>query len=146
VLDRLARRQHRAVGIGQGGFFGPDRPANAVALQVASNRGLDLHSHRSRLVTAEDVAAASLVLVMEPAHARRLRRDYGAPSHEPILLGDLDPGPGAGRVIRDPYGRAPEVFEKTFDQIDRCVSVLVDLLPSGGERRERGAHGEIGVE
>ena len=112
------------------GFIGPGRRAPPAALAAAERRGLDLSKHRSRLVTPKALRAADLVVVMSAEQARMLRR---AAKHEVhiVILGDLDPQTIATRTIIDPWGGSDEVFDASYDRIERCVGELVRLLADG---------------
>lgn len=111
------------------GFIGPGRNPPIEAQVAAEARYLDVSGHRSRLFTSEDLAADTLVVVMEPAHQERLRAALGDGPARVVLLGDLDPEPIDTRVIIDPWGRSQATFEATFDRIDRCVAALIAALP-----------------
>lgn len=109
------------------GFIGPDRSPPPEALAEARRRGLDTSGHRSRLVTGESVEEADLVLLVDPAHERRMRRELrtaanGTPT---LVLGDLDPVNVGSRRIEDPWGQGEARFEEVFDRLDRCLDVLV---------------------
>jgi protein-tyrosine-phosphatase len=130
-LARVLRDRGVETEVSQGGFFGPDRPAHATAITVARDRGIDLESHRSRMVTAAEARRAGLVIVMEWGQARRVETEFGVRTDRILILGDLDPDPVATRRIPDPYGHAPEVFRETYDRIDRCVRALVGAISAG---------------
>lgn len=121
----------------EGGFFGPDRPSPDTARSVASERGHNLESHRSRLVTLEDLQWADLIIVMESGHSRRVRRALGHDTDALLLLGDLDPEPIERRPIRDPYGGSPTEFHRAFARIERCVKALVEALRSPADGRSQ---------
>lgn len=112
------------------GFIGPGRPCPPEAIAVARARGVALESHRSRLLDGNALAAADLVLVMDRAQARRVRR--GREAVHPILLGDLDPESIDTRTIRDPVECDETVFRQVYDRIDRCVAALGAALRDGG--------------
>jgi protein-tyrosine-phosphatase len=109
------------------GFIGPGRGAPANALAAAERRGLDLSRHRSRLVTPKAIRAAGLVVVMAAEQARTIRRlaDLRA---DVIVLGDLDPEPISARTVIDPWGGSDDVFDQSYDRIERCVGELVRLI------------------
>jgi protein-tyrosine-phosphatase len=122
----------------QGGFFGPDRPANDRAREVALGRGTDLSGHRSRLFTAEEARTVDLVVVMEGQQGRRVEARLGASPARVLVLGDLDPEPIESRAIPDPYGHDVEFFIRTYDRIDRCVAELErQLAPVGPDPGRR---------
>lgn len=128
ALEAAFARHQLGIRVRQGGFFGPGRPANERAQQVARARGTELGAHASRLVTAEDARATDLVIVMEQWHAHRVIQECGAPASRTLLLGDFDPQPVPSRAIPDPYGLSVPVFTATFDRIDRCAEQLAGAI------------------
>lgn len=112
------------------GFLAADRRSPEEAVLVASRRAIQLEGHRSRTVDARMLAGADLVVAMERQHLRRLREVPDRPERPVILLGDLDPIPPDRREIQDPWGHPLEVFERSFDRIDRCLEALQALVRS----------------
>lgn len=110
------------------GFIGPDRSPPSEALAAAARRGLDLTSHRSKLLTRDLVFGATLVVVMSAQQERALCRQFGGRVPRILVLGDLDPLPIHARTIRDPWNCSAEVFDDCYDRIDRCIRALVGLL------------------
>ena len=119
------------------GFLGQGRPAPVHAITAARARGVDLASHRSRLLVPSLLHAADLILVMEGAQRNTLRHDFGVPDSRILCLGDLDPGPPNSRGITDPWDRSLEVFEEVYGRIERCVGVLASLVIDGEAVRRR---------
>ena len=58
--------------VASAGLLYDDRPASEGARAWAQRVGLDLESHRSRIIDRAGVAAADLVLGMEPRHVREV--------------------------------------------------------------------------
>lgn len=110
------------------GLFGPDRPSPELAIAAAARRGIDLASHRSRLVTVGLLDNVELLLVMDTAHRYRLRAEFGVDPRRIVLIGDLDPAKIRSRTIPDPYGQAPDVFDDCYQRIERCVGQLASRL------------------
>ena len=131
VLARLVGTESLEVQVTQGGFFGPNRPANDRGRSVAESRGIDLEAHRSRLATERDATGTDLIVVMEQWQANKMIEELGAPADRLLVLGDLDPEPVDSRAIADPYGLDIPFFERTFDRLDRCLATLVSLLRRG---------------
>ena len=52
------------------GLLGTGQPASLEAVSVMASYGLDVSRHRSRLMTADELGAASLVLAMAREHVR----------------------------------------------------------------------------
>jgi protein-tyrosine-phosphatase len=128
VLERMVRQANLPVTVTQGGFFGPDRPANDRGQSVAIGRGVDLTSHRSRLATRDDASGTDLIVVMEQWQAAKMISELGAPAERLLVLGDLDPLPVDSRTIHDPYGLPVPFFEQTYDRLDRCLTALARAI------------------
>jgi len=128
----LLRRALEPVGIRveSAGFIGPNRLAPRDAVAAAARRGVDLSDHRSRLLTADVVSAADLLVVMEPGQQRRVCERFGRWPRDVLVLGDLDPAPIEERTIRDPIEQGPDVFEASYARIECCVAALVRVLLS----------------
>ena len=103
-----------------------DRPANAKAVGVCREIGLELGAHRSRALTPELVQWADRVLVMELGHAVWIRAAVeDLPEDKVMLLGGFA---GLGDIA-DPIGSwfwGP--FRTARDEIDRCVRAYFDRL------------------
>jgi protein-tyrosine-phosphatase len=117
--------------VASAGFVGPDRPSPPEAQGTAARRGVSLVSHRSALVTSR-ACEAELVVVMDAAQRSRLHHSFPATRGRVLVLGDLDPDPIATRTITDPWGGPADLFETTYDRIDRCVRVLVTAIAARG--------------
>ena len=107
------------------GLIGPDRPAPALALEVAALRGAPLHAHRSKVVTRELVAASDLIVVMEAYQATELAVRFGR-RRAVVVLGDFDPRPIVTRTITDPWNKSREDYVASYGRIDRCLAALAD--------------------
>ena len=114
------------------GFAGFNRPAPPAAIAAAQRHGLDLGDHRSRLVTADLVRSADLIVVMEAAQQRSICERFGRRPADVLILGDLDPAAVDTRTIYDPVNDGVEVFEQVYDRIARCVRELVAILTPAG--------------
>jgi protein-tyrosine phosphatase len=112
------------------GLIGPGRPAPEEAILVAGRRGHDLSGHRSKLLDAELVRNADLIIVMDARQQREICRRYGLDPSSVLVLGDLDPEPIDTRAIRDPWGQSEAVFDASYARIDRCVAALVEAASS----------------
>lgn len=136
VLRRRLAGTNGAVRIESAGFIGPERPCPAHAVAVAARRGVDLSTHRSKLLVA-DLATMDLILVMDPAQRRAVCDRFGRLPRDVVVLGDLDPLWAETRTIRDPVEQPREAFEESYARIERCVAELVNTLwrrPAAGSR------------
>ncbi len=127
-LEAVLRRELPEIAISSAGFSAPGRPVPPHSLRLASARGIDLSSFRSRPIGRANVAATDLVIVMDAVQARHIARSFRISPSRIVVAGDLDPVAGPTRAIRDPWNQSISVFASTFDRLDRCAATLVRLL------------------
>jgi protein-tyrosine phosphatase len=130
--SRISKKLNRSIAVVSGGFVGSGRPAPPEAVRLAAALGLDLASHRSRVLQADMIIGADLVVVMAQRQKREICRRFGYPSHRVLVLGDLDPGPVRSREIVDPWNQPPHILEASARRIERCITELVGMLGSAG--------------
>ncbi len=106
-------------------------PASEGAYLVGLEHGLDLSSHRARLLTSEFVAASDLILTMARHHRARVLELGG--DHRVHLLGDYAGRSGAGAEVADPFGADLEVYRHTRDDLSALATVVAARLAE--ERR-----------
>lgn len=138
VMSKLLPRTIRSVlPIDSAGFAGPGRAPPPEAVAIASGRGVELSSHRSKVLAPAVVGAADFVWVMEPSQRREVCSQYRRSGRRVLLLGDLDPTPAAsdGREIRDPFGQPRAAYVATYERIDRCLAQLAKAVVEAPIRR-----------
>ncbi len=100
-------------------------PIDRRAQRTLAEHGYDVPAHRARLVTADQLAARDLVLVMTSSHARVLRRL--APDGVDIrMVRSFDPavptdGPEHLLDVDDPWYGPQEAFEQTLAEIEAAA-------------------------
>jgi len=121
----------------------PNAPASLFAMQVASQRGIDLSRHRSRRLTPEMIEQADLVLAMSPEHLEYIKRIEGAAGDKAYLLRVFhQAGPASNKApqggvlsIKDPIGGSPEDYERSFREIEEEIKrIFPKILKSAEER------------
>jgi len=117
----------------------PGRASPPHAVAAAARHGVDLAGHSSQLLVADLARAADLIVVMEELQRRSVCERFGRAARDVLLLGDLDPLPVTSRAIEDPVEQGPEVCERVYARIERCVGELGRAL---GSMRAR--DGEVG--
>lgn len=132
-LQAVLQRALTGIVVSSAGFFGSDRPVPQIALTLGAKRGLDLSGHRSRPLTTPTVRSADLVIVMDSDQAYHLARIYPIDRARIVIAGDLDPRSVTSRGITDPWNRSREVFESSFDRLDRCAQTLAGILQPSGQ-------------
>ncbi|MCA1807866.1 MAG: low molecular weight protein arginine phosphatase [Kiritimatiellia bacterium] len=134
MAEYLMRHHLRGVrgwSIASAGLFAAaGLPASAPAVEVLSEKGIDLTPHRSRLLTKDMVDSAALLVVMTRFHATELKARYPAAAGKVRMLSDF--GDGATRDIPDPIGGSVEVYRTIRDEINSALLDLV-LFLKGGE-------------
>ena len=92
--------------------------ADAYAVAILREKGIDGSRHRSRVLTAELVAEADSVPVMEEAQLVEVLRRHPDGEGKVRLLKSYSPqGDGAGLDIRDPHGLSPYHYRTFFAEI-----------------------------
>jgi protein-tyrosine phosphatase len=123
-LEAMLRRELPDIIVSSAGFVGAGRGVPAHSLTLAGRQGLDLASHRSQLLSRDTVRDADVVIVMDAGQARTIERGYRVRPDAIVVAGDLDPNPIERRAILDPWGMAFEMFELSFQRLERCAQVL----------------------
>jgi protein-tyrosine-phosphatase len=110
-------------------------PASDGSMVVGLERGVDLSSHRARLLTRELVDVADLLLCMATQHLERVRELGG--DAKAFLLTDYAAARPVGRAINDPFGGAFDGYRRMADELERELSGVIDRLSL--EQSTRGA-------
>jgi protein-tyrosine-phosphatase len=85
------------------------------------------------------VTGADLIIVMDARQAQEIAARFPVNRARIVIAGDLDPKFERTRAIRDPWNQSSDVFEASFDRLDRCAAVLVSVL----ERRSTEGDGPL---
>jgi protein-tyrosine phosphatase len=156
LRERLAQRGVDAR-VSSSGLSLVDRPATDHAAEVVARMGIDLSTHRSRVIDASQLEAADLVLGMERRHVREayllspsvLPRSFTLPEFvrragvAGPCRGELSPwlarlsqgrrpvdlvGEASSDEVADPFGASLAVYERTAEELDVLCTAAADLL------------------
>ena len=128
LAEVIARRELERLGwsgvevSSAGVAAGAGEPASGGALRAAARHGLALEAHEARLLTSEIVDAADLVLAMSPGHLPRAAHLGG--DAKAVLLTEFAAGQdpvGIPESVLDPFGGPDEVYEATYQLLERLV-------------------------
>ena len=123
--ERLAREhlgEDRHV-MSAGSYPVPGRHAPPEAVAAAGSFGVDLRSHRSRVLSPELLQQADAVYVFDGANQRAVAREQLSRSGRVHWLGALaDEGPLS---ISDPFGGPPSEYELVYRQIAGAIEAAV---------------------
>ncbi|MDB4870298.1 MAG: Phosphotyrosine protein phosphatase superfamily [Gemmatimonadales bacterium] len=132
-LQAVLQRALPDLAVKSAGFFGSDRAVPEISVALSAKRGLDLSRYRSRPLTQSTVGTADLVIVMDSGQARQLGMLFPRNRAPIVVAGDLDPKFDSGRGITDPWNGSSDVFESSFNRLDRCAATLVSVLQRRNE-------------
>ena len=107
------------------------QPASPEAASVMHRRGIpSITSHRSRQVTAAQVAEADLVLVMTRSHQEKLQKCFADHADRIFLLSEYA---GGLEDVVDPIGGPISEYQMCADELDHLVeAALRKILPLAG--------------
>jgi len=137
-LQAVLQRALPKAEVSSAGFVGADRAVPEASLTISAKRGLDLSRFRSRPLVPAVVTEADLIIVMDARQAEEIAARFPVNRARIVIAGDLDPKFEQTRAIRDPWNQSSDVFEESFDRLDRCAAVLVSIV----ERRSAEARGQ----
>lgn len=138
LLERaLAERSITGISVSSAGTGAWDgAPVSEGAYLVALERGLDLSSHRARLLTRELVEGADLILTMARHH--RARVDELGGEGRVFVLGEYAGREGDGAEVSDPFGGDLDVYRDTCSELEALLQAAVERigkeLASGSQR------------
>jgi protein-tyrosine-phosphatase len=100
-------------------------PVSEGAYLVGLEHGLDLSSHRARLLTRELVKSADLILTMSAHHRARVGELGG--EDKVHLLGEYV-GREEGREVSDPFGSDLASYRLTHDELQEMIGRVVSRV------------------
>jgi protein-tyrosine phosphatase len=118
VRDANFAEQVRVESCGTGGWHSGE-PAHHESVWVASQRGVDISSHRARKIRNQDFSEFQLIVVMDQSNYREVIQLAGRDDANVVKLRAFDDGPVGGDVP-DPYYGKREDFVEVFAMIERC--------------------------
>lgn len=110
-------------------------PASEGAYLVALERGLDLSSHRARLLTREIVEDTDMIFTMARHHRARVHELGG--EGRVFVLGEYAGREGEDAEVGDPFGGDLEVYRDTLAELETLIATVADRLAGGARREDR---------
>ncbi|WP_412499491.1 low molecular weight phosphotyrosine protein phosphatase [Vibrio furnissii] len=118
VLQKLLPEKHIAsAGIGVERSSLDGKPADGLAIEVATQHGVDLDNHQARQLTPQLCAQFDLILVMEKGHIEALTKIAPEARGKVMLFGQWI----GKQNIPDPYRQSKEAFDFAFELIDQAA-------------------------
>ena len=134
LLERALRERGLEVEVTSAGTGAWDgAPASEGAYLVGLERGLDLSSHRARLLSRELVDEADLILTMARHH--RARVDELGGEGKVFVLGEYA-GKG-GDEVSDPFGGDLAVYRETAQELEGLAAAVAERLAAESKRGDQ---------
>ncbi len=99
--------------------------ADPIAVQLMADQGIDIGSHRARMVTDALARENDLILVMDSQQQQQIAAKYPHTRGKVFRLGET-----AKQDIPDPYRQSVEVFGSSLDLIASGSSAWVKRINS----------------
>jgi protein-tyrosine-phosphatase len=133
LKGRIEREGGGGIRVSSAGTWGLEgEPAAKHAIDVCSERGIDLSGHVARRLSQEMIRESDLILAMEMEHLQ------GVLDLAPDVLGKTrmlsQYGAEETRIdkeIRDPYGRPRKAYVHCFEEIEGYVDALIEEILKG---------------
>ncbi len=119
--ERGGRRDVEVFSAGVAAFPG-DR-ATPEAVEVLAGMGIDLREHRARLLTADDVTRADLILAMTGDHLKVIKNLFPGASGKVFTLAEYA---GVAGDVPDPICQPLAVYRRCAQRLEELVARVVD--------------------
>jgi len=127
LIERLVADNSRALTVASAGLGAePGRPSHTLAVEAAAPLRIDLRDHAAKRLTAEDVASADAIFVMDVEQRLRLRRRHPDAAAKTFLLASL--AADTPLEVRDPVDGDAGVFNTCYQHISLAVQPLARAL------------------
>lgn len=98
------------------------------AVRVCAERGIDISSHRSQMLTAELADWANIIFVMEKWHKLWVLENLGHSVYgKTLLISQLIQGESAYE-IPDPIGMPIQFYEQVFDMLWNAIESIAEKI------------------
>jgi low molecular weight protein-tyrosine phosphatase len=121
TLNNKAEKEYQLSSAGLQAMVG--HKADAVAIELMLDKGLDISNHFARQLNQAMIIAADLILVMESEHKQVIETKEPSAKGRVFRLGEW-----GGFDIIDPYRRERKVFEQALQLIEIGVKEWAEKL------------------
>jgi RpiB/LacA/LacB family sugar-phosphate isomerase len=120
---------YRAVSAGLGAADG--QPPSPYAVQAMKELGVDISSHRSRMLTADLARQSDFIFGMTHSHVDTISLLYPQVAEKTFLLREFDSTLDTfEKDISDPIGGSYEVYLSCRDQLEQGIASLLQFVQS----------------
>lgn len=108
------------------------RGASQYSVEIMSERGLDITSHRAEMIEYTHMKNSDLVLCMESGHADALKAEFPIYAKRIFLLSEMI---GRNYSISDPYGHSKDAYYRMVDDLIGIIDAGLDKIIEEAERQ-----------
>ncbi len=101
-------------------------PASDNSIEACKKYDIDLSYHKSKLLSADEIKMASLILTMTSEHKQAIISFM--PECKDKIFSIYEFAFGQNKNISDPFGATQDVYEKCLDEIAVCLNEIVNKL------------------
>jgi protein-tyrosine phosphatase len=110
-------QNQRAVSVSSAGLGAlVDKPADPLAQELMTQRGIDISTHRARQISSEIIFSSELILTMTSDQQEQVEFQYAGTRGRVHRLGKWD-----SYDVPDPYQRPRQIFEQALVLIEQGV-------------------------
>ncbi len=121
------RGEYRVFSAGVGAIDG--QPASAHAVRGLKELGIDISSHRSRMLTSELIEQADYIFGMTHSHVDSVNLLYPHAAEKTFLLREFDDTLDIfEKDISDPIGGSYDVYLNCRDQIEQGIASMLNFI------------------
>lgn len=118
-IDELDAKGYKIASAGVAAMAG--MPASQEIVEICARKDIDATSHRSRVLTKEDIEESDFVFAMSSGHKAHIRDSISTSANKVQLLDD-------NGDISDPIGQGMNVYNECARQIERALLSKLDRI------------------
>ena len=103
------------------------QPVAENSWRVIAMRGIDISSHRSRMVSKELLQEFDLILTMEVGQKEGLQIEFPQTASRTFMLSEMQ---GSSFSVSDPYGQGLAAYQATERVIENMLAAGFDRIVS----------------
>ncbi len=125
----LQKNKIENIEVDSAGIMAPaDSPPSNYTIMVAVENGIDISSHRSKLVNRELVESSDLILVMEQSHKDYISKFFPFCKKKVYLLKNFG-DTAKGGEIDDPIGFELDTYRICFQELKKEIyRIILELI------------------
>jgi len=126
----LEQREESDIQVSSAGIYAFENdPASSMAIEVLKNEyGIDISSHRAKVLDADDIRDSWLILAMTEDHKRMILDIYPESADKVFTLKDYAGMKNGSSGITDPYGGDYNVYKLCAREIEAALLNVVEKV------------------